>query len=135
MGMSNLPDLPLSFCSFWLSKVGKCVVFQLWTLDSYVINFQINSVLGGVDPIVSIFGVCDAEADDKLSMKEIQGKTDCRNMLEIVGIQNTSITDEFSMIDKDQDGYVSMEEAYIAANNLDRKGPKKSTYSLNDMFF
>ena len=88
-----------------------------------------------MDPIVSIFGVCDAEADDKLSMKEIQGNTDCWNMLELVGIQNTSITDEFSMIDKDQDGYVSMAEEYIAANNLDRKGPKKSTYSLNDMFF
>ena len=88
-----------------------------------------------MDPIVSIFGVCDAEADDKLSMKEIQGKTDCWNMLEIVGIQNTSITDEFSMIDKDQDGYVSMAEAYIAANNLDRKGNRKSTYSFSDIIF
>ena len=77
-----------------------------------------------MDPIVSIFGVCDAEADDKLSMKEIQGNADCWNMLEIVGIQNTSITDEFSMIDKDQDGYVSMAEAYIAANNLERTGKK-----------
>ena len=73
-----------------------------------------------MDPIVSIFGVCDAEADDKLSMKEIKGNADCWNMLENAGMQNTSITDEFLMIDKDQDGYVSMDEAYIAANNLER---------------
>ena len=75
-----------------------------------------------MDPIVSIFGVCDTEADDKVSMKEIQGNTDCWNMLENAGMQNTSITDEFSMIDKDQDGYVSMAEAYDAAKTLDRKG-------------
>ena len=78
-----------------------------------------------MDPIVSIFGVCDAEADDKLSMKEIKGNTDCWNMLENAGMQNTSITDEFSMIDKDQDGYVSMEEAYDAAKTLDRGACKK----------
>ena len=78
-----------------------------------------------MDPIVSIFGVCDAESDDKLSMNEIKGNADCWNMLENAGMQNTSITDEFSMIDKDQDGYVSMAEAYIAANNLDRGFSKK----------
>merc|ERR1719471_1617459 len=83
-----------------------------------------TSGFGGVDPIVSIFGVCDTEADDKVSMKEIQGNTDCWNMLENAGMQNTSITDEFSMIDKDQDGYVSMAEAYDAAKTLDRKGGK-----------
>ena len=88
-----------------------------------------------MDPIVSIFGVCDAESDEKLSVNEILGNADCWNMLENAGMQNTSITDEFSMIDKDQDGYVSMEEAYIAANNLDRKGNRKSTYSFSDIIF
>ena len=77
-----------------------------------------------MDPIVSIFGVCDAEADNKVSMKEIKGNADCWNMLENAGMQNTSVTDEFSMIDKDQDGYVSMDEAYDAAQTLDRKGDK-----------
>ena len=81
-----------------------------------------------MDPIVSIFGVCDAEADEKLSMKEIQGNADCWNILENAGMQNTTITDEFSMIDKDQDGYVSMYEAYDAANTLDRlASPPPST--------
>ena len=77
-----------------------------------------------MDPIISIFGVCDAEADNKVSMKEIKGNADCWNMLENAGMQNTSVTDEFSMIDKDQDGYVSMDEAYDAAQTLDRKGNK-----------
>ena len=59
-------------------------------------------------------------------------------MLENAGMQNTSITDEFSMIDKDQDGYVSMAEAYDAAKTLDRKGektaaPEQSIYSFNDI--
>ena len=94
-------------------------------MDPYVINFQTYLGSGEVDPVVSIFGVCDAESDDKLSMNEIKGNADCWNMLENAGMQNTSITDEFSMIDKDQDGYVSMAEAYIAANNLDRGFSKK----------
>ena len=95
-------------------------------MDPYVINFQTYLGSGEVDPVVSIFGVCDAESDDKLSMNEIKGNADCWNMLENAGMQNTSITDEFSMIDKDQDGYVSMAEAYIAANNLDRGFSKKT---------
>ena len=94
-----------------------------------------------MDPIVSIFGVCDTESDEKLSVNEILGNADCWNMLENAGMQNNSISDEISMIDKDQDGYVSMDEAYIAANNLDRKGNKRKTapalpqgiYSFNDL--
>ena len=110
------------------------------TLDPYVVNFQLHLGLSDVDPIVSIFGVCDAESDQKLSVNEILGNADCWNMLENAGMQNTSITDEFSMIDKDQDGYISMYEAYDAAQTLDRKGEKKkapapdtSIYGFNDI--
>ena len=109
-------------------------------MDPYVINFQTYLGSGEVDPIVSIFGVCDTESDEKLSVNEILGNADCWNMLENAGMQNNSISDEFSMIDKDQDGYVSMDEAYDAAQTLDRKGeknkapaPDTSIYSFNDI--
>ena len=76
-----------------------------------------------MNPIETIFGLCDAESDDKLSMKEIVENADCLNILENAGMQKTTISDEFSMIDKDQNGYVTMDEAYDAANTLDRLTP------------
>ena len=59
----NLPDLPLRYL----------LMQNIPTLDisSYIVYFQLYLGLGEVDPIVSIFRVCDAEADDKVSMKEI----------------------------------------------------------------
>ena len=78
-----------------------------------------------MNPIETIFGLCDAESDEKLSLNEIlENDAECWNMLEYVGMQKTTISDEFSMIDKDQNGYVTMNEAYDAANALDRKGEK-----------
>ena len=89
-----------------------------------------------MNPIETIFGLCDAEPDKKLSLNEIlENNAECWNVLEYVGMQKTTIKEEFSMIDKDQNGYVSMAEAYIAANNLDRKGNRKSTYSFSDIIF
>ena len=78
-----------------------------------------------MNPIETIFGLCDAESDEKLSLNEIlENDAECWNMLEYVGMQKTTIWDEFSMIDKDQNGYVTMNEAYDAsANTLDRFTP------------
>ena len=90
-----------------------------------------------MNPIETIFGLCDAESDEKLSLNEIlENDAECWNMLEYVGMQKTTISDEFSMIDKDQNGYVTMDEAYDAAKTLDRKGektaaPEQSIYSFN----
>ena len=78
-----------------------------------------------MNPIETIFELCDAESDEKLSLNEIlENDAECWNMLEYVGMQKTTISDEFSMIDKDQNGYVTMDEAYDAANTLDRKTPE-----------
>merc|ERR1712029_1304668 len=64
-----------------------------------------------VNPIETIFGLCDAESDEKLSLNEIlENDAECWNMLEYVGMQKTTISEKFSMIDKDQNGYVSMAE-------------------------
>ena len=77
-----------------------------------------------MNPIETIFELCDAESDEKLSLNEIlENDAECWNMLEYVGMQKTTISDEFSMIDKDQNGYVTMDEAYDAANTLDRLTP------------
>ena len=78
-----------------------------------------------MNPIETIFGLCDAEPDKKLSLNEIlENNAECWNVLEYVGMQKTTITEEFSMIDKDQNCYVSIDEAYDAAKTLDRKGEK-----------
>ena len=69
-------------CHFFPQFPSVPLNFGHWIPRLLIFNYIYYLGLGDVDPIVSIFGVCDAEADDKLSMKEIQGKTDCWNMLD-----------------------------------------------------
>ena len=86
-----------------------------------------------MDPINSVFGLCDAEVDGKqdgkLSEKEILENVDCLTMLDqLFGIKNTTIAEEFSLIDEDKDGFVTKIEARNAAsNNLDRSKKKETT--------
>ena len=50
-----------------------------------------------------------------MSLKEIQENAKCLNMLDnLFGLKNATIADDFSMIDKGQDGFVSKEEGYGA---------------------
>ena len=71
--------------------------------------------IGDVDPINAIFEACDTQKDQKLSLKGIQGNAKCLNMLDnLFGLKNITIADDFSMIDKDQDGFVTKEEGYGA---------------------
>ena len=114
-----------------------------FTFSTQLTRFLIILGVSDVNPIETIFGLCDAEPDKKLSLNEIlENNAECWNVLEYVGMQKTTITEEFSMIDKDQNGYVTIDEAYDAAKTLDRKGekpapPEQSIYSFNDinMFF
>ena len=84
-----------------------------------------------MDPINSVFGLCDAEVDGKqdgkLSEKEILENVDCLTMLDqLFGMKNTTIAEEFSLIDEDKDGFVTKIEARNAAsNNLDRSKKKE----------
>ena len=88
-----------------------------------------------MNPIETIFGLCDAEPDKKLSLNEIlENNAECWNVLEYVGMQKTTITEKFSMIDKDQNGYVSIDEAYDAAKTLDRKKEKPKTHQCHANF-
>ena len=106
--------------SIRLSKVGKSVIFQLWTLDpsTFLIFIIFNAYLGDVDPIKTIFETCDVESDKKLSMEEIMENANCLKVLQMAGMQIAGLKDGFSMIDKDEDGYVSMEEAKTLNRNV-----------------
>ena len=77
----------------------------------YVFNFPLFLRLGDVNPIKTIFETCDVESDKKLSMEEIMENANCLKVLQMAGMQIAGLKDGFSMIDKDEDGYVSMEEA------------------------
>ena len=78
------------------------------------------SEIGGIDPVMTTFQICDTNADDGLKFEEIK-QDDCRDVLQkMFGLTTDVLQDTFSSLDKNMDKIISREEGQVASQLLDR---------------
>ena len=78
------------------------------------------SEIGGLDPVMTTFQICDTNADDGLKFEEIK-QDDCRDVLQkMFGLTTDVLQDTFSGLDKNMDKIISREEGQAASKLLDR---------------
>ena len=80
----------------------------------YVLGFE-----NKIDPIQSVFGVCDIEKEDQgLTLSEVRDKRCMDYLASAFGITNDNIIKGFEAVDQDGDGVASKQETSSAFENL-----------------